>query len=534
MTHQTVFDPTKLFSYTVRTTKEGVQHGPLRVFRAMATPADSFGRNGDVAIVDDTAEEDRRQAIDRVPETVRYCQKIPLVITPGTFTIDDGVNPAFTITINGLDDVIDQINLANIPGFRAFLRDRGRIVLHGIPVTIADGTSDWPSVSGVAGLTAGGEIEVNTGTWFCFATGGVGVEDEGILVGQFSVLNFIGAGVTATDGGGGTADITVTGGAGGVAYGSIAGDVGTATATVASELITFGGTGITITATNAGAGLDTLSFDLDIADLPAGIPPPIAASTLAINVGGTTAEYPISSLSGLFTSIAYSSITGGDGGTATAIGSDTITVNGTGINVTATDAGAGLDTLDLLLDIADLSAGAGPLVASDEIAVDDGGTTERHSLTDAVAAVLPGLAETTINGQILLTLVDTTRGNKILSVTDHPLLFADNDLSDLEWMEIGDANNADSSYVADLDGTVVMATGHCEDTGGNSKEIHLYINGVDSVTLGTLSGGANATFTNTTINVNFTQGQRIRARAHNGSGGEIDDTVVKVTLKWRG
>jgi len=81
---------------------------------------------------------------------------------------------------------------------------------------------------------------------------------------------------------------------------------------------------------------------------------------------------------------------------------------------------------------------------------------------------------------------------------------------------------------------VVFATGHCEDTGGNSKEIHLYIEGVDSATLGTLSGGADVSFSDNTLDVDFSQGDKIRCRAHDGSGGEIDDTVVKVTVKWRG
>jgi hypothetical protein len=272
---------------------------------------------------------------------------------------------------------------------------------------------------------------------------------------------------------------------------------------------------------------------MDIADLPAGVPPPIAASTIAINVGGTTAEYPISALSGLFTSIAYSSITGGDGGTATAIGADTITFNGTGINIVATDAGAGLDTVAFVMDIADLTAGAGPLVDTDEIAVDDGGTTERHSIDDVVDAALPGVSVTIIDGQPFVTLIDTTRGNKVLSVAEQPLMFSDKSLTDLEWIAIGDAVDADSSYIADFDGTVVYATGHCENTGGNSKEIHLYINGVDSVTLGTLSGGANATFNSNTLNVNFSQDDRIRLRAHGVASGRIEDTVIKITLKWR-
>lgn len=43
----------------------------------------------------------------------------------------------------------------------------------------------------------------------------VDVQDEGVAVGTFTTLNFTGAGVTATDGGGGVADIAIPGGGGG-------------------------------------------------------------------------------------------------------------------------------------------------------------------------------------------------------------------------------------------------------------------------------------------------------------------------------
>ena len=83
---------------------------------------------------------------------------------------------------------------------------------------------------------------------------------------------------------------------------------------------------------------------------------------------------------------AYQSITGGDGGTATAVGFDTITFNGTGINITASDAGAGADTLAFVLDISDLADGnPGTIVTGDEIAVNDGGTTVRYSWADVIA-----------------------------------------------------------------------------------------------------------------------------------------------------
>ena len=66
------------------------------------------------------------------------------------------------------------------------------------------------------------------------------------------------------------------------------------------------------------------------------------------------------------------------------------------------------------------------------------------------------------------------------------------------------------------------------------ERVTLYINGVDTADLGTLSGGANATINDTTFDIDFSQGDRIRLRAINGSGGQIQDTVIKLTVKWRG
>ena len=532
------------FSGTVRTTKDDLRFGPLKERRVNTTPPDTYGRNGDFVIIDDTATSDEALAINRVPVDAQFCQKIPIVVAGGDFTIT-AASGVYTITIATMDDFVDQVNRAEIPELNvAFTNPKTpgggqNFLLHAASVTFADGTSDLPSALGIAGLQAG-EVVVPLGTWECFTTdsGQIDVAFGGTpVVGTpFSELNFTGAGVSSVvDSGSGRVTITISGGGGGgVAYGSIAGDSGTAVATVASELITFGGIGVNVVATNGGAGLDTVSFNLDIADLPDGAGSPTLADSIAINIGGTTEEYPISALSTLFLGTAFSSIAGGDGGTAVAIGSDTITVNGTGINVTATNAGAGLDTLDLVLDIADLTAGAGPLVSTDEIAVDDGGTTERHSISDVVDAALPGLTLTTINSQPMLTLVDTTRANKVLSVAETNMLFSDNKVNDQDWLRIGQASDADSGYIAQFDGTLVYASAHCENTDGNSKEIHFYIDGTDSATLGTLTGGANATFNNTTLNVDFDQGDRLRLRAFDGSGDDINDVVVLLTIKWRG
>ncbi len=52
----------------------------------------------------------------------------------------------------------------------------------------------------------------NSDTGLPGSDGSIVVEDEGASLGSFTALNFIGAGVTATDAGGGVADITIPGG----------------------------------------------------------------------------------------------------------------------------------------------------------------------------------------------------------------------------------------------------------------------------------------------------------------------------------
>lgn len=151
-----------------------------------------------------------------------------------------------------------------------------------------------------------------------------------------------------------------------------------------------------------------------------------------------------------------------------------------------------------------------------------------------------GLAVTTINGQPMLTLVDTTRGlgspppGKILSVAEQVLIFSNNQLVAEDWLNIGNAADATTGFVADFNGTVVFSTGHCADTSTNSKDIHLYINSTDKGSIGTLTGGVDVSFSNETLDVDFVKGDKIQLRARQGTGTGIQDTVVKVTVKWRG
>lgn len=456
----------KHFSGTVRTTKDDLRYGPLKWRRLNAIPSDTYGRNGDFVIVDDSAVINTSSRSDslRIPTEVRLCQKIPIQVTSGTFQIT-APSGAYTIEVNTVDDFADAVNNAKIPELRVeytteFITERPQsesyengvnFSIRAVGVTFTDGTSDLPSVLGIAGFQ-NGTIIVPVGTWECFTVGAgqidVALNGVPVLGTPFSELNFLGTGiVTIDDAGSGTVNITTTGGVGsGLSYSSIVGDSGTAVASTSEETITFTGTGIRVTSTDAGPDLDSVSFDMDISDLPAG-GPPSTGDEVAVNIGGNTVKTPISSL---------------------------------------------------------------PF------------------------PVIPGLTISIINGQPTLVLEDTTRANKKLSISEQSLTFSNNTLGASQFMHIGTASDADTSYIAEFDGTIVYASAFCENTQANSKELRLFINGSDVGLLGVLSGGANASFTNTTLNVDFSQGDRIRIRAGNTDLGSIQDTVAKIVLKWRG
>jgi len=167
------------------------------------------------------------------------------------------------------------------------------------------------------------------------------------------------------------------------------------------------------------------------------------------------------------------------------------------------------------------------------------GVTVTEPVADQVLVTIPdtsvpGLTITTINGQPMLTLEDTTRADKILSVGEQEITWTDNKVSNNDWLRIGHAKDAISGYVMDFDGTIVYATAHCKDVNNNDKEIRIYIDGVDSGSVGTLSGDNEQEVTNATLNLDFTQGQKLRLRAIDGVDGDIKDLVVKLTTKWRG
>jgi len=189
---------------------------------------------------------------------------------------------------------------------------------------------------------------------------------------------------------------------------------------------------------------------------------------------------------------------------------------------TVQDEGIDVSTAATLLNFAGAGVTATEPGAAGEITV----TIPGGSIT--------GLTTTIINGQPMLTLEDTTRANKILSVSEQELTWSDNKVNNNDWLLIGKAKGKEVGYIADFDGTIVYASAYCKDTKANSKEIRIYIDGANSGSVGTLSGGTEITITNTTLDLDFTQGQKLRLQAIDGSGGDIKEVIVKLTIKWRG
>lgn len=156
---------------------------------------------------------------------------------------------------------------------------------------------------------------------------------------------------------------------------------------------------------------------------------------------------------------------------------------------------------------------------------------EFRSLGDILSDLnLPSVS--TINGQPIMTYTDTTR-TKTLSVESHVYNFGENALTHLDWIRIGNVADADSGHIMPLDGTIVYFTAHCENTNANSKDLHLFRDGTDEGSLGTLSGGANAEVTDTTIDIDFSAGEKIRIQAQGAGSGQIEDTIANVTVRWR-
>lgn len=336
-----------------------------------------------------------------------------------------------------------------------------------------------------------------------------------------------------------------------LSYGQITGDTGTVTAVGPNELITFRGTagtgnGIGITATNSGsADADIIDFALDISDLTAAAGPLVFADEIGVNDGGTTLKYTFNQVVDdldIPHAITANGIVVRDG--ADSYTNRSIAVQGVGtqdgLEVANANGAAGNPTIGLDIN-AGLPAAGEDLAAGDLFAVYNLDATANEKMTgqevaDGVINIVFGstnLNIVNINGQPTLVFDDSTRSDKTLSVAETAVSWSESSLSNNDWLNIGSAVDATSGYEIPMDATIVRFTAQLADNNGNTKSLDLYINGSINSTLTTFTGASGEkTARNEALNIDVNQDDKVQLRA-GPTGGNIDDIVATVWLKWR-
>jgi len=163
------------------------------------------------------------------------------------------------------------------------------------------------------------------------------------------------------------------------------------------------------------------------------------------------------------------------------------------------------------------------------------GITVTPSATEIDVAVTnpspTGLTVTTINGQEILTLVDITRTNKILSTDTTVITFSKNAIKKNTWMAIGSASNAINGYLPMLNATIVGITGQARN--GNGKALDLYIDNVNTMQVAIFPTAIDSRFVVSDLNIDINQGQKISLRG-SAVGGNTNEASASLILRWRG
>jgi len=148
---------------------------------------------------------------------------------------------------------------------------------------------------------------------------------------------------------------------------------------------------------------------------------------------------------------------------------------------------------------------------------------------------IDGLNLTTVGGQVHLTLVDTTRANKVLSVAVVNYLYAETNVGNNDNIRIGEVPSASVGHIVPFDATIIGVEGLAVNDLGNAKAIDLFVNDVlNTSAIGTFAGAsAESTFSDTTLNIDVSAGDKLQLFG-DATGGIIEGVVVTLYVKWRG
>jgi len=132
-------------------------------------------------------------------------------------------------------------------------------------------------------------------------------------------------------------------------------------------------------------------------------------------------------------------------------------------------------------------------------------------------------------------MIDSTRGNKFLSVESSIFDFGHRSPSNNSWLRPGNEHidSSKSGFIMPYDGTIVRATAQTNNTNNNSKTFSIFINLIENINILTLSGTGEVKDEVTNVNIDFNAGDKIRVRAKNGTGSKLSHTLVSIWVKWR-
>ncbi len=335
------------------------------------------------------------------------------------------------------------------------------------------------------------------------------------------------------------------------AFGIISDGTGTAIANSPSDVVTINGDGIAVAASDSGTDA-IVDFALDISDLTLiGAGTVVDTNIIAIDDGTATNKQV--TLAQAFLDLEVPNTIGSGVGFIVSDGSGayttrTITVAGVGLGdgLAITNGDGTTSNVILELDIDGSPPAGEEMAATDEFIGNNADATANEKFTgqeiaDGVSTILnlpSGLTVTTIDTEEVLTLIDTTRANKVLSVETTAITWSENRLGNNDWVQIGNANDANVGYIVPLKATIVKISAHTTNNNAIAKTIDLYVDGTIVGGAGTgivtFPGAAGqASYRNVTLNLDVAQDSKIQLRG-GPTDGAIEDTVITIWLKWDG
>ncbi|NJO64942.1 MAG: hypothetical protein HC836_44570 [Richelia sp. RM2_1_2] len=126
---------------------------------------------------------------------------------------------------------------------------------------------------------------------------------------------------------------------------------------------------------------------------------------------------------------------------------------------------------------------------------------------------------------------DETRGNTLLSSETFTIIFSENNINNMDWIQVGLAADTDSGFIMPYDGSVIRATAHCENTNNKTCSFHLYVNELSVGSILQLTGSRQQTASAVNLNAQFSAGDKLRLRGI--TSGKLEDTIVILWIKWR-